>query len=130
MLLNLPFGKIILGMEQNENNLLRINVAIRPSQKVEAEIISLAKRISLGKKLSFKVDGVNFYPHITLYSPAFPIKNTNKVLETVARILAKFSDFSGEIGEFQSDWGYIGFKINLSKEIKLLHKAVVLGPIT
>lgn len=114
-------------MEQNESNLLRINVAIRPSQKIEAEIINLANRISLRKKVSFKVDGVNFYPHITLYSPAFPIKNANKVLETVARILAKFSDFSEELSEFQSDWGYIGFKVNLSREIKLLHEALVLG---
>ncbi len=64
----------------------RVNIAVRPPEEVIEEAIKISNEISKEAEPFFILDDDTFFPHITIYSPEYPAKNLDKVLETVEKI--------------------------------------------
>jgi 2'-5' RNA ligase len=103
----------------------RVNIAIRPPQGIEDRLIGLSRKISRQARAYFVLDGVNFHPHATLYSPEYPTKNLGRVLELTGRIARSFPKFQVGFNGVQSHWGFIDVEVGSSEEIKRLHELVV-----
>ena len=108
-----------------EEKYLRLNIALKPPQNVANKIIELSKQLGKDYNSVFILDGKNFYPHITVYSPEYPEDNINKVLEGVGEISKKFSEVALNYKEMKAGQGFIGVSFELTPEIKKLHESVV-----
>jgi len=63
-----------------KDSFIRLNIALKPPKEIEKKVISLSQEISKMHKAHFVLDGKNFYPHITVYSPEIPSSNIDKIL--------------------------------------------------
>jgi len=103
----------------------RVNIAIRASTSIENHLIKLSKEIGLQESTYFTLDGVNFYPHATRYSPEYPTKNLGKIFEIVERIARDFPKFSAKFSGIRFHRRFIGVELELSDEVKKLHELTV-----
>jgi 2'-5' RNA ligase len=58
---------------------IRLNIAIIPSREVAEAVIGLSEKLSGSGKPGFVLDGRDFIPHITCYSPEFPSRKKEKI---------------------------------------------------
>jgi hypothetical protein len=70
----------------NSNGFLRVNTAFKPPKEVVKRAIGLSRKISKNNKAVFVLDGLQYHPHITIYSPEYPAANLNKVLKVVQNV--------------------------------------------
>jgi len=110
-------------MTQEQVN--RLNIAVKPSAEVINEIIKLSKSLAKKYKSEFILDGKNFYPHITVYSPMFPKKNLGKIVEKTKNLVNNFFVINFKALKVVSGQGYIGVEFEYTPEIKKFHESVV-----
>jgi 2'-5' RNA ligase len=106
-------------------NYLKINIAFRAPKEVESEIIKLSQEIGEKNDSYFILDGINFYPHITIYSSVFSEPNLSKVLEVVGGFVKKVNNISFKYGGAGSGQGFISLNFDCFNEIKEIHKDLV-----
>ncbi|MCA9382217.1 DUF1045 domain-containing protein, partial [Candidatus Dojkabacteria bacterium] len=74
----------------------------------------------------FVLDSKNFFPHITLYSPEFPIHNIANLKSEVVDIASTVNRLKLKLNPIATKQdGYIGLRIENTTEIHSLHKKVV-----
>ena len=66
-----------------DNDLIRLNITIKPPAEAASRAIEYSRALARRYEAEFVLDGINFFPHITLYSPVFPEKNLDQIIETV-----------------------------------------------
>ena len=104
---------------------IRLNIAIIPPEKVAIAAIELSKELSKPGKVSFILDGKNFHPHVTCYSPEFPTKNLDKIFGSIEELAHNFKSFSCDFLELQTHDGYIDIEAQLNREFKQLHETII-----
>lgn len=109
-----------------ENDHQRLNIVFQPPQNIIEKTISFSEKLGGKYDSYFILDGINYYPHITIYSPEYPNKNIEKVLETTKKLsLIKTQKFIFQFKEIKANQGYITIGFELTREIKAFHEKVV-----
>lgn len=104
---------------------IRLNTAFVPPREVSEKAIELSRAISNLVDTYFILDGVNFYPHITIYPPEYPEGNITKVLETVERTARSLNQLDFKFKNLDSGQGYLGIAFEHSDEIQQAHEKLV-----
>jgi len=110
----------------NTNKFVRLNTAFKPPENIAEKAIGLSREISKNNEVFFVLDGIQFYPHITIYSPEYPEKNLDKMLEKVAEIASTTEKFKLTLKGISSSQGFISIKFDYTQEIKKIHEGIVL----
>lgn len=106
-------------------NFIRLNTAFIPPKEVSEKAIELSKAISSSADAYFVLDGIQSYPHITIYPPEYPEENVAKLLETVDQITKSLSQLDFKFKNLDSGQGYLGVAFEHSDEIQQVHEKLV-----
>ena len=68
------------------------NVVIYPPTGISKKAISISKKLKKKGGL-FVLDGINYFPHITVYMTEFPLKNVAKIRKLLKQFAAKTKPF-------------------------------------
>jgi 2'-5' RNA ligase len=109
----------------NSNGFLRVNTAFKPPEEVVKRAISLSRKIEKNNKAVFVLDGLQYHPHITIYSPEYPAANLNEILKVVQNVAGSTAKILFVFKEIKSVQGFIVVYFELNPEIKRLHEGVV-----
>ena len=109
----------------SSNKFIRLNVVFQPPTEMVKAAISLSRKINKDNESFFVLDGIMFYPHITIYSPKYPMLNRDVVSEMVKNIAMQFSKLSFKFKEIKSHQGFIGINFQNTPQIKEIHKKIV-----
>ncbi|MFA6383444.1 MAG: 2'-5' RNA ligase family protein [Parcubacteria group bacterium] len=108
-----------------ENDFVRLNIAFIPPKDVADLAMRLSRKISQKSEAFFILDGNNFYPHITIYSPELPVGNLRKALKATDKLSAEFAPLQFKLSDIKNYMGWIGVHNQLTEEIKNIHAEVV-----
>jgi len=108
-----------------KETLIRLNIAIKPSEEAIARVIELSQELGVKCEHEFVLDGKNFFPHITVYSPLFPEKNIEKIIEATEKLVQKFKVLEMKYLKITPNQGWIGVEFENTDEIKSFHEAVI-----
>jgi 2'-5' RNA ligase len=92
---------------------------------VAEEAIAVSREIAAKHRVYFTLDGVQFFPHITLHLPEYPQSNVEKVLQKVEEIAQTTPRIKLHFLQIMIVDGYLGIEFECSPEIKKLHMQVV-----
>ena len=106
-------------------NSIRLNTAFIPPEEVSEKVIELSKAIGGSSETYFVLDGIQFYPHITIYPPEYPGEKVSEVLETVEQVSKSFSPIKFKYSRIGSLQGYVGISLENTLEIKAIHQQIV-----
>src|SRR3989344_55194 len=106
-------------------NFVRLNTAFIPPKEVGEKAVELSKAISEAAEVYFVLDGIQFYPHITIYPPEYPGEKVSEVLETVEQVSKSFSPIKFKYSRIGSLQGYVGISLENTLEIKAIHQQIV-----
>lgn len=108
-----------------KNDFIRLNIALKPPKFVAEKAIGLSRKLGRKFKYHFVLDDTKYHPHITVYSPEYPVENLEKILEAV-RIIAEETKKMKVRGDgFEAKQGFVGVRFDLTDEIREFHKKVV-----
>ena len=110
----------------NTNKFVRLNTALKLPENIAEKAIGLSREISKNNEAFFILNGIQFHPHITIYSPEYPEKNLDKVLEKVAGITSSTEKVNLTLKGISSGQGFISIKFDYTQEIKKIHEGIVL----
>lgn len=103
----------------------RINIAVKPPHEVVEQVIALSKDLGTHEESFFVLDGLHYFPHLTLYSPEYPEKNIADVLSSVEEIVSQTKSFTATVTFVNSHLGYIDLAIEKTAAWDMVHKTVV-----
>jgi len=106
-------------------NYQKINIAFRAPEDFESKVIKLSQEIGNKNNSYFILDGINYYPHITIYSSIFSESNLSNILEKIEIFVKKLDDVSFKFKGVGVGQGYIGFNFINSNKIKKIHQGIV-----
>ncbi|MEX2033395.1 MAG: 2'-5' RNA ligase family protein [Candidatus Colwellbacteria bacterium] len=106
-------------------NFIRLNTAFIPPKEVNEKTIELCRVIGNVAETYLVLDGVNFYPHITIYPPEYPEANIPKILEAIEKLSKSFDPITLKFKNLDVGQGYLGLAFNSSGKIQQLHEEVV-----
>ena len=109
-----------------QNKFIRLNTAFKLPGDMAKAAIKLSKEISQKYEVFFVLDGINFYPHITIYSPEYPEDNLDKVLNAVEETTKDIEKIKFVFKKIKPHQGFIVIYFELSLEIKKIHEEIVL----
>lgn len=104
---------------------IRLNTAFIPPKEVSEKAIELSRSISDSADAYFVLDGIRFYPHITIYPPEYPEEKVSEVLEAVEQISRSFSPIKFKYRRIDSLEGYVGISFKHTLEIKTIHEQLI-----
>jgi 2'-5' RNA ligase len=104
---------------------IRINITFIPSIEIVEIIKKLSKKISNKESSYFVIDNQNFFPHITIYSLEYLIKNLEKVFSQVEEFSKKLSAIKFVFKKITTKRGYVGIELDYTKELKNIHEILV-----
>lgn len=108
-----------------KEKLVRLNTAIKPPIQVLKKVIVLSQALGSQHEAEFILDGKNFYPHITVYSPLYPERNIDKIVAAVSELAGNYPAMEFKYIKVLSNQGFIGLEYEYTKGIKEFHEAVV-----
>ena len=108
------------------SSFLRLNIAFQPPKNIIEKAVGLSREINKDNEAFFVLDGIQFHPHITIYSPEYPEKNLDKVLEKIAGIARKTEKVNLILKGISSGQGFISVKFDYTPELKEIHEEIVL----
>jgi 2'-5' RNA ligase len=111
----------------NKEKFVRLNVAFKMPAEVSKEAIALSKEVAEKEETYFVLDGIDIIPHTTIYSPEYPGKNLEKVIETTENIAKEFSPIEIKFKNIWPDvgWGYVIASFENSDKIKNIHEKII-----
>lgn len=104
---------------------IRLNTAFIPPKEVSEKVIELSKATSNLVDVYFILDGIQFYPHITIYPPEYSEENIDQVLETVERIAKSINQLNFKFANLDSEQGYLGMAFEHLDRIQQAHEKLV-----
>lgn len=108
-----------------DNRFVRLNTVLMIPDHVASDVIALSKSLGEHNDAHFVLDGKDYYPHITLYSPEYPTHNLNEVFNRVQNIATNQKSIQCAIGDIRTGEGFISLEVELTKELNGLHTEVV-----
>lgn len=116
------FGRI---KNMNTNQFIRLNTAFNLPENITERVITLSRKISRDSEVFFVLDGIQFHPHITVYSPEYPESKIEKVLKIVKGIAINNSKVNFKFKHIGSGQGFISLVFDSSSEIKKIHEETI-----
>jgi 2'-5' RNA ligase len=105
------------------NEILTVNFFLRVSPEWENIFIKASLDIRTQFPLEYYVDGINFYPHISLFSSNIPRDNLEQFVEIASGIANSIKPFSISTTDlFCSKSGVVMLDIATNQDIVDLHK--------
>jgi len=104
---------------------LRLNIVLKPPQDIAKKAIDLSHKISKDNEVFFALDGLKFYPHITIYASEFSEINLKNILKAVESISNNTSPIKLKFQGISSSQGFISLKFDSSFFINNLHKEII-----
>lgn len=104
---------------------IRLNIAFKPPKNIIEKAISISREIGENNNTFFILDGIQFYPHITIYAPKYHENNIEKLLNGVKEIVKNSEKIEFQFQKISVSQGYMGIKFNYSPNIKILHEKIV-----
>lgn len=104
---------------------IRLNTVLKPPEKIAEKIIALSQEIGKNQAAEFILDGRNFFPHLTLYSPEYPLNRLNDVVEKVKILAKQMPPIKMEYSGLRSGQGFIVLDFALTPAIKEMHETIV-----
>jgi len=104
---------------------IRLNTVLKPPEKIAEKIIELSREIGQKEEAEFILDGQNYFPHLTLYSPEYPENRLNDVREKVKILAKKLSPVKMMHTGLRSGQGFIVLDFVLTPTIKKMHETIV-----
>ncbi len=108
------------------NDFIRLNIAFVLPDEVSELAIKLSQGISKEYETYFALDGENYFPHVTIYSPEFPKKNIHEIfrkLEDLVHSSPGLSFFPFVF--FAEEKGFVDIEIENTIELYEFQKRVV-----
>lgn len=109
----------------NADKFIRLNSVFKPPKDVIEKAILLSREIGQANKPLFILDGIEFHPHVTIYSPEYPESNIDKVFKVVEEVSNNTERTKLNFKQISSGDGYISIGFENSPEIKNIHEGVV-----
>jgi len=104
---------------------IRLNIALKPPEFFAEKAIELSRELGRQFDSHFILDGAEYFPHITVYSPEFPADNLENILAAVKNIAIKTNKLTLRGDQFEAEQGFAGVKFELTDKIKKLHENIV-----
>ncbi|MFH1366998.1 MAG: 2'-5' RNA ligase family protein [Patescibacteria group bacterium] len=108
-----------------EEKYIRLNTVLKPPQEIVEKVITLSQEIGKKHAAEFILDGRNFFPHLTLYSPEYPQNRLDDVMEKVNILAEEFPAVNMEYKGLRSGQGFIVLDFALTPAIKKMHETIV-----
>jgi len=109
------------------DNKLELRVTLEPNLARMHELVNIGRMLAAKGDAKYVIDGVNFFPHITLYTLAAPEYNLGKIEYKLSEIVKEFNQISLQAGELKKGYdGYIISLIEKTPELYSLHKKIVM----
>jgi 2'-5' RNA ligase len=106
------------------NTIVKLNIAIVPSSEVINEVINLSRDLSKENSTEFILDGVNYYPHITVYSANYSFEKINLVSQKLKEILKNLNSLNCIYSGISLERRYLGVEFKLTSQIKRFHEII------
>lgn len=103
----------------------RINITVRPTVEIQEAAIKLSKQIADETGAYFILDNINYFPHITIYSPELPEKNKAQIFESIEEIASNSLPFEATIDKLSTHKGYIDYQIKKDENWLKLHEQII-----
>jgi 2'-5' RNA ligase len=103
----------------------RLNIAIKPNKELSKYAIEKSRELSSMEKSLYVLDGENYYPHVTLYSPEFPASNIKKVISKVEEIASQTNTFFSKFNTIHHEEGYVVINVKTDVNIMNIHNDLV-----
>lgn len=104
---------------------IRLNTVLKPPEKIEEKIIKLSQKIGQKEAAEFILDGRNFFPHFTLYSPEYPLSQVNEVIKKVESLASRLYPVEMKFIGLKSNQGFITLDFILTPPLKKMHETIV-----
>lgn len=106
-------------------NFVTIRTMFLPESELISKSLALAKEVTKGQEIYFHITKKTQLAHSTIYMAEFPLKNFNRIVDSLARLANKTRPIKLEYEKMYQEWGYIGFSFKKNREIYELHKQVL-----
>lgn len=103
----------------------RLNIVFSVPQNVKEKAITLSREIGDNNKAFFVLEGVNFHPHITIYSPRFSESKIEEVVKIIKEIAERTHKTEMVLKEIGSRQGFVSLRFDNSPAIKKLHEEIL-----
>lgn len=103
----------------------RLNIVFMLPKEIADYATGLCRKVMEDHEVSFSLDAVNNFPHITIYQLVIPDKNRAKLIEVLGLTVAKISPQKLEFIGFQEHFGFLGASFKPSEDIKAAQREIV-----
>jgi 2'-5' RNA ligase len=104
---------------------IKINIAIKPPEKVAEKVMAANSETGNKYKVDFALDGINYYPHLTLYHVECPEKNLENIFQTLEKLLPKLGRIKLAFREVGREQISVSVYFSLSQEIRDFHEKII-----
>jgi 2'-5' RNA ligase len=108
-----------------DNDFVRINIVFKPPIEIAQLVADISSEISQKDETYFVIDNQKIFAHITIYSPEYPARNLENVLEDVENIAKELSPLKFIFQGVKAGQGFVTLDFDYSEEIKMIHETVV-----
>lgn len=103
----------------------RLNIVFIPPMEIADYATGLCRKVMEDHEVSFSLDAVNNFPHITIYQLVIPDKNLDKLLDVLGQATEKIRPQKFEFIGLQEHSGFLGASFKLSAAIREVQREVV-----
>jgi 2'-5' RNA ligase len=102
-----------------------INVIILPTQEIKERVYKWSEEIARKYPVKFVLDGLHYFPHLTLYQTNFPEKNFSVIEKTVGEIAQNLKPFTISFKTLLPYVNFIFYHAIKTPEIESLHLQMI-----
>jgi 2'-5' RNA ligase len=101
------------------------NVAILPDKDLSSKLISWSKTLASNFETDYILNTINHFPHLSLYSARYPIKNKQAIEDAINKICHDLHPFSVTLKSLSLFSGFLFYDLEKDKKLIELHEKIV-----
>jgi len=106
-------------------NYIDLNVAILPDQELSSKLIDWSQKIASNFDTDYTLNNFDHFPHLSLYSARYPIKNKYLVEKAISNICSNLKSFQVTLKSFSVFSGFLFYDLEKDKRLIKLHEKIV-----
>lgn len=103
----------------------RLNTIFIPDENFQKQVLALAVKVFKDKEEIFHIDNKDYFVHLTIYSPEYPLANVRKVIVEVGKIAKGARKFELTFGNFVWVGGYVGINFRKTEGVTGIHNKIL-----
>lgn len=116
---------MVYNLVMSTEDIIQLNIAYKTPTDVSEAIIDLSQRFNKDPMLYPIIDGVDFYPHVTIYFADFPNRNFEKIIETTKKLVRDIQRQKLIFKELTASRRYIDVEFEKSKSLQQIHETAL-----